>query len=213
LAAIARKDVFYANLWDDPQRYVGEPVHIAGRMGRLIRIDAPRSLWNDGIKTLYESWVYPIDKDGDNPYCIVFSELPKNAKMGEKVNYQIACDAYFFKLNRYQAKERSNNGRLVRRDAPMFIGRSFVRTGAATADPGKEESAWSIAAVTHVLPGCVGVVVLLIGLVLGMNWWFRRGDRAVQDRIAGARGTAFIPPPTEDEPVEGPRIGRFGAEE
>ena len=112
-----------------PQEYEGEPIHITGQMRRLVRMDAPRSLWNDGVKTLYEGWVYPNEGDGDNPYCIVFSELPKNVKTGEKVSYEIDCDAYFFKLYRYETKERNNAGRrLVRRDTPMFIGRSFVRT-------------------------------------------------------------------------------------
>lgn len=214
LAKIARHDVFYVNLWEEPDRYVGEPVHITGRLKRLIRLDAPRLLWKDGIKTLYEAWVFPDDKNGTNPYCIVFSELPKNVKMGENVTYQIACDAYFFKLFRYETRERGKTGQLARRDAPLFIGRGFVRSDASS-DAAEGDSGWSISAVTHVLPGCVGVVVMLIGAMLALGWWFKRGDRAVHSRIAEARGTAFLPPP-EDDPTgltaDPSRLGRFGGD-
>ena len=129
LARIARKDISYAKLWEDPHRHVGEPVHITGQMMSLVRMDAPRFLQNDGVKTLYEGWVFPnVGDDGDNPYCVVFSELPEKVQTGERVSYRIACDAYFFKLYRYQTKARNKSGEAVHRDAPMFIGRSFVRT-------------------------------------------------------------------------------------
>ena len=37
-------------------------------------------------------------------------------------------------------------------------------------------------------PACLGAVILIVGFVIGINWWFRRGDQAVHNRIAGTRG-------------------------
>lgn len=213
LSAIARTDVFARNLYDDPQHYVGEPVRVVGRLVKLTRMDAPRALWNDGIKSLYEGWLIPAGLTNKQSFCIVLSELPKNVKMGEKVNYEITCDAYFFKLNRFQTDERDPHGQ-VRRDLPLLIGRSLVVVKPPSAVP--EEPSWSISGVTAVLPYCVGVIALLIAGIIGMNWWYKRGDRAVQSRIADARGAAFAVPPengASDLPAEGPKTSRFSTGE
>jgi hypothetical protein len=119
LAKAARKNITYAQLWDDPPKYRGEPIHLEGRLRRLVKMDAPKGLHNDGIKTLYEGWIFPED-EGANPYCVIFSELPKDVETGEKTYYRATCDAYFFKRYRYKSVYNET------RDAPLLIGRTFA---------------------------------------------------------------------------------------
>jgi hypothetical protein len=84
-------------------------------------MDAPKPLLNDGIKLLYEGWIFPESEDGGaNPYCVIFTELPKDVELGERVSYRVVCDAYFFKIYRYKA------GADKTRDAPLLIGRTFA---------------------------------------------------------------------------------------
>lgn len=119
LAKAARKDVTYAKLWDNPKDYRGDAIQIAGRLRRLVKMDAPKGLANDGIKTLYEGWIFSED-DGANPYCVIFSELPQGVEVGEKTFYRVTCDAYFFKRYRYKSVNNET------RDAPLLIGRTFA---------------------------------------------------------------------------------------
>ncbi|MBY0522149.1 MAG: hypothetical protein K2R98_02050 [Gemmataceae bacterium] len=119
LAKVARKNVTYAQLYEDPGKYRGEPIHIAGRLRRLVKMDAPKGLANDGIKTLYEGWIFPED-DGTNPYAVIFTELPNGVETGEKTFYRVTCDAYFFKRYRYKSVNNDT------RDAPLLIGRTFA---------------------------------------------------------------------------------------
>lgn len=199
LAKAARTDVPYGSLWNDPVRFQGEPIRISGRLGRLVKMDAPSNLWNDGVKTLYEGWIYPDEKDGDNPYCVVFTELPKGVELGERVNYQVSCDAFFFKLYRYETKERKDNNRRVRRDAPMFIARTFAQSSGVRKPSDDEDSPFT----GTLIPGVLIFVGGLIALFLVLSWFFRRGDRQVQSRIRDARTSDFVPPPPDDGPMNG----------
>jgi len=121
LAKAARQDVTYAKLMQDPAKFRGEPIHVKGRLRRLVKMDAPKSLVDDGIKVLYEGWIFPeTEEDGANPYCVIFTDLPKGIELGERVNYRAVCDAFFFKIYRY----KSAGDKL--RDAPLLMGRTFA---------------------------------------------------------------------------------------
>jgi hypothetical protein len=196
LAKVSRRDVFYANVWGDPATYRGEPVHIKGHLRRLIRVDAPPRLWNDGIRNLYEAWIYPDDKDGYNPYTVIFTELPKGAPLGDRVGYDIECDAYFFKLVRYESGKKDDKGRPMRYDAPQFIGRTFQIV--PRNEKAAEEASWMPSNV--LIPTVATVIGGLLLLFFGLNYWFRRGDQTVQYRIDQARRTEFVAPIATEEP-------------
>jgi hypothetical protein len=87
---------------------------------RLIKMDATKGLVNDGIKVLYEGWIFPENEEaGTDPYCVIFTEIPKGVDLGEKTYYRVTCDAYFFKVYRYKASDKMHN-------APLLIGRTFM---------------------------------------------------------------------------------------
>lgn len=120
LAKAARKDVSYAKLMEDPAKYRGEPLALKGRLRRLVKMDAPKGLVNDGIKSLYEGWIFAEDEEGANPYCVIFTEVPQGVELGEKTYYRVTCDAYFFKRYRYKSVNNTT------RDAPLLIGKTFA---------------------------------------------------------------------------------------
>ncbi len=75
LAKLARKDLTFAHLFEEPQRYRGEVVHVEGRLRMLRRFDAPRLAAKQGVSTLYEGWIFEEAYLG-NPYCVIVSEIP-----------------------------------------------------------------------------------------------------------------------------------------
>jgi hypothetical protein len=191
LAKAARRDVFYVNLMSDPSSYRGEPIHLTGRLHRLIQFEAPKGLWNDGIKTLYEAWINPTEKDPSTVYCVVLTEKPA-LDLAEKFDPApyVSCDAFFFKIYRYAAKKDAKDlNKRVWRDAPLFMGRTLAL---ATAPKPPEEADSPLAGT--LIPGVMIAISLLIALFFGLTWWFRRGDRKVQKRIREARHSEFVAP-------------------
>jgi hypothetical protein len=198
LTQAARHDLVYANLMSEPGQYRGELVHITGRLGRLIKYEAPMGLWNDGIKTLYEGWIYPNEKDASTPYCVVMSEKPVGIELTEKFDRApfVSCDAFFFKIYRYEAKDARDPNKKVRREAPLFIGRTL-----ALATPAKSEDNTDSPLAGTLIPAVLILVAVLIVIFFVLTWWFRRGDRKVQARIREARYNEFVAPTDNDHPV------------
>jgi hypothetical protein len=193
LAKVTPRDIFYPNLLGDPDKYRGQPVHIKGRMARLLKIDAPRGLWKEGIRNLYEGYVYPDEATASNPYCMVFTELPKGAELGEKVKYYVECDAYFFKILRYDAPDAKDPNKKVWRNAPMLVGRTFKVIPASQPVAADDKESPVEKAVMF-----FAYAFGLIALIFGLHWWFRRGDKKVQARIWHARYSEFTEPADQD---------------
>jgi hypothetical protein len=196
LRQAARKDISFIHLWEQPKDHRGTLVHFAGRLKKLDRYDAPKLLWQDGMRYVYEGWIFPLDRDGSiitNPYCLVFTELPSGLKPGEHVDCDVSADAYFFKRYRYASKDK------VTRDAPLFLGRGLTVTNMqVAADEGTSglSKGWIAAAMVF--------IACLIGLLIGLNYWFRRGDKMTQSRIALARTVEFVAPMANDVPAASP---------
>ena len=188
LAKAANREITYAHLLEQPGKYRGDIVPISGHLKQWRKFDAPRALWNDGIRVMYEALIVS-DAYYGNRYYVVLTEIPPTMKLGDNVDYPVTCDAYFFK--RYFL-ENVKDG--TRQRAPLLIGRTVVlqTTGAVTppSDP-------------MIFPG-IPVVFVVIGLTLAaalvfcLLLWFRKGDRAVQSRLAGARNTKWVPPTEEN---------------
>jgi hypothetical protein len=177
----AHQNVTFADLFSEPRRWRGEVVHYEGKVRRIRRLDAPLMLAGKGINDLYECWLFG-DNDGANPVCLVCLELPKGVAPGEKLGVEISFDAYFFKKYRYQAVD-SKPG--MAREAPLFIGRSFVVTKPAPVETSGPDP-YTAGSKTLLLVFLGGVLATFI-LAFFLHWWFRRGDRRVYARIKEAR--------------------------
>ena len=100
---------------------------------------------------------------------------------GGRVNKWVSFAGYAFKLLQYESGEKDHDdpSRNTWKRAPLLLGRTAIvrpdPDGAATVS---WESFFTIA---------TAVVLGLIGVALGMSWWFRRGDRAAQREIEAGR--------------------------
>jgi hypothetical protein len=175
LRAAARHDLTFAHLFG-PERakYRGELVHVEGRLRLLRRYDPPDTLRDEAqrITDLYEGWVF-IEDYGQNPYCVVVSELPGGLKPAEKLDLPVAVDAYFFKRYLYGARDG-------RRLAPLLIGKTIT----PLSGPDRAAGAGGVWAVPGaVLAGTFGLIALTVAAGVAVVWWFRRADRRVRARL------------------------------
>ncbi|HZU39317.1 MAG TPA: hypothetical protein VFA18_25550 [Gemmataceae bacterium] len=184
----ARRDVSYVNVFEQPERYRGDILHIEGRLYRVRKLEAASFVHDLGIDTIYEGWVY-TDADGNRyPWCIVFTDLPSGLQIGESMNVQVAFDGFFFKRYRYQARSGKT------RDCPLLIGHSPVVTQPLTAT----RSNWP----TLVIVGLAGLLGTTIALIVALTWWYGRSDRHLRARLA-VTGSTFAEPGSREEEPEG----------
>jgi hypothetical protein len=184
-----------AHLMQEPRKYRGEVVHVEGHLRRIRRFDPPMMAEQAGVRDLYEGWLF--DKTyGANPLCLVFTELPEGLTVAEKMDQPVTFDGYFFKRYRYQAADGKAEGREV----PLLIGNAPVLTVAPVAATPPADSGWS----TSLLVGFMVLVLVSGGLLLGLIWWFRRGDHQVRSRIASATAPTFVDPVPTAFPVQAP---------
>jgi hypothetical protein len=190
LAKTARRDVTYAQLFNDPAKYRGEIIHVTGRLKRITAFDPPKLMTGE-VPAIYECWLFDPEHLGENPICAVVAELPANLKPSADLNAPVSIDGYFFKRYRYKAQDGW-------RDAPLLIGRSLtVRTPNGAADQSEEFGRISrslIWGITLLFAGTIGVL-------LAVAWWYRRGDARVARMLADARPPQL---PEPDQSVASP---------
>jgi hypothetical protein len=184
LSQSARHDVTFAHLFEEPHKYRGEVVHFRGRLTRLRRFDAPRFVQKPyEMPYLYEGWMFDSALYGANPLCIVFTQLPAGLQIQETMNTPVTFDGYFFKRFRYTAGDAI-------REAPLLIGHAPRLESTSVTRPPPAEGAFP--------PGLVQAFLALvagtIALILGLAWWFNRGDRRVRALVRQAEPEAFLPP-------------------
>src|SRR5262249_2178178 len=115
----ARTDVTFAQLLgSEANKFRGEVVHVQGRLKRIRDIGPTPALEADGLKHLYEAWIFSEAYRGYS-YCCLLTELPTNIPVGEELNEKVSFDGYFYKIYRFRAGDTT-------RRAPLMIGRSIV---------------------------------------------------------------------------------------
>ncbi len=190
-AKAARRDVTYVHLFNEPERYRGEVVHVSGRLIRLLDFAPPDEARAAGVSHLYEGWIM-TDAFGENPVCIAFTDLPPGLTVDNRRKYNdpVSFDGYFYKRYRYKAGDSKKANEF--RDAPLLIGHSPAgrfQTNAAN----EPSQSWEHDLIWVFLEVVGGAVLGLIALTL----WFRHHDRRVRHRIRASRHAEFVPPPEE----------------
>jgi hypothetical protein len=189
----ARKDVTYAHLMKQCEKYRGELVHVEGTLARVRRFDPSRFSKPEGITAEYEGWIYDPKVYGSSPVCIYFTDLPSGVEVKEKLNVPIKFDGYFFKRYRYKTAGQSKTGGDAWKDAPLLIGRT-VEIGAFDVGPVQQ----GITTNRDMITAFLGLLVVTMSLALGIAFFYRRGDRAIRSRISGASSLSFAEAPPDD---------------
>lgn len=190
-AQAARRDVTYVHLFNEPEHYRGEVVHLSGRLIRLRGFAAPAEARAAGVANLYEAWIM-TDAYGENPVCFTFTDLPDSLKVDNQRRYneEVGFDGYFYKRYRYKAADSKKANEF--RDAPLLIGHSLMGRFETKAASDEAES-WGHNLI-WVFMGVVGGA--LLG-VIALTGWFRYHDRRIRHRIRASRKADFVPPSEE----------------
>jgi hypothetical protein len=191
MAKVTRKELTWRILFGKERaRYRGQIARVEGRLKRLVWIGSNKSLEGDGVKDLYEAWIFRPNEYYDNPTCVVISELPPGLEPSE--DYQklvsVEADGYFFKRYKYRA---ANDTRL----APLVIARTLTVKPAVQLPPDPGEEAFNHLFLPLFLTMILGMVVVAFLL----HRWFRSGDQRSHEQLLRSREPEFIAP-TEPAP-------------
>lgn len=196
LEAAARRDVTFKDLVVPTRReFKLDLVFFEGKLHKVRKLSPTVPLKAAGVNDLYEAWMIPTGQR--DPVCVLMTDLP--AGLVPELQYQptlsISLAGYFFKTLRYDLDAPDPNlptagtGRL----APLLITRTI------TLRPEPVPSFWS----GDFLIGWVALISFVTFVVLGLYWYFRRGDRAY--RMAKAERQARNNPfGTPDGPAPTP---------
>src|SRR5262249_8633594 len=147
----------------------------------LRKMEPSKKLRDVGIETVYEGWIVPKDEPRGNPVSVVFSELPDGTAPADLVNKWVSFAGYSFKLLLYESKEQDKTDpkKNVWKKAPLLLGRAIV----VRPDPeGAPSVSWQSFATV-----ATAVVIGLLGIALGLGWWFRREDQRTKQEINAYR--------------------------
>ena len=155
-------------------------VKFTGRLVKLDKLKPSTKLAAAGIETAYEGWMIPKDEPSNNPICIVFTDPPEGVEPTGLVNKWGSFAGYSFKLRQYKSGERQKDDptKYVTKRAPFLLGRAFI----PRPDPERQGVSWGDFATV-----ATAVVVGLLGFVVVVSWWFRRGDRLAKREIEAHR--------------------------
>lgn len=158
LERAAHKDVPFAMLMLDADRFRGELLMIEGDIRRLTKLSAP----DDTATTdeSFEAWLFTADS-GLNPYRVVLAQLLKGIPLGDDLQppVRVRITGYFFKRYSYATANAFHT-------APLLIAPSFEllahSSPGATARPGNSQG------LTFLAMGLLSAFVIL-GLSVVMS--------------------------------------------
>lgn len=117
-----RKDVTFAHLYknpkEDPKKYRGQLISIAGTVRRAVAFDMPPNAY--GLTKRYELWLFTEDS-GKYPWVVELTELPAGFPIGTEIQEKIQTSGYFLKLWAYRAQDGF-------RSAPVLLGNGLTWT-------------------------------------------------------------------------------------
>ncbi len=179
--------VTYAHLFEQPDKYRGEVVSYQGRLKRVRKFDAPDPLKAE-ISSIYECGIFDLNRYGANPIIAIMTELPPNVPVAEELDIPVSARGYFFKLWRYKAGD-------AWRDAPLIIGRTVqLAPGAQWSTTEDVNTSFT----RDLVIGTIGLFGATIGLIAILGWWYRRGDKRVQNFVDARRRNAVSEPVIEE---------------
>lgn len=121
LEKLARRDLSYSHLWDEPDLFRGQPIRLKLHIRRVLKYEPSKN--PQDLKMVYEAWGWTEDSRSF-PFCVVFPDKPEDLPIGTDVEADFVFVGYFLKWMSYQAFD-------VKKNAPLLIGRLRPTTKAA----------------------------------------------------------------------------------
>jgi hypothetical protein len=179
LASKAHRDIFFANLWGQPQHFRGVPIHLEGTAKKVLTHEVATSMSPKG--RLYEVWVYS-DENQSSPYVVTIEDPPTGLMVGYELNLRVTVDAYFLKLLLYQAGDGF-------RAAPMLVGRMRWKPAPVAASPIVELNKFTRQNMIAI------VVTLLLGyIVIRVIFQFRKFMVPRRSPLSAGSSSEGLPP-------------------
>jgi hypothetical protein len=197
----ARSDLNPSQLVADPAFYRGEAVQGEGVLRRILRLPPTPEAAEEGVNALYEAWVFS-EAMSARPVCFVFTEWPAGLSPSvlgkEKLDgtIRVRYAGYFLKSLAYPTKDRGQPEKF----APLIVGNTLQIPTSRGAGEKEDLTAW-LRPIVYAVPAAFAG---LIFLVVGLTYWLRKTDHALQKRILAARASEWVPPPPDAVPVAAP---------
>jgi hypothetical protein len=190
MAKHARPELTFSLLFGpDRSKYRGEIAHVEGRLKRLIWIGPTTGLEREGVKDLYEAWIFREGHYDYPPICVLVSDPPPGLTPAEDIrDVTVSFDGYFFKRFRYDAADKKA------RLAPLVIGHTMkLKAPVVNAGDTATFSAFS----KYFVPFGIALALLMVGAIVAISRYFRRGDRAIRARLRDRTAIDFVEPTAE----------------
>ncbi len=110
---LARRDVPYSSLWEEPNLYRGLPIRLKLHVRRVQKFEPSKN--PQDLNVVYEAWGW-TDDSRSFPFCVVFPDKPDGLPTGTDVEADVVFVGYFLKWMSYQAFD-------VKKNSPLLIGR------------------------------------------------------------------------------------------
>jgi hypothetical protein len=192
----ARRDVAYVHLNEEPANHRGEIVYFEGRLLSVVRWDPPRMVKQAGVRDWYEAWVID-DETGGARFKVLFTELPPGIELNKPLNRSVSLAGYFFKKYQYVMPNREDPKEPLY--APLIVAHTLTLLP-VKATPEEETFFWA----KDLMPWYLGGLLGVLGVVILLIVWMRRGDRRVRRRLEAARTSQFVEPTPDAVPVARP---------
>lgn len=176
-SAQENKHVTFAHLWSEPDFYRGKVIPVQGRLKRLRQHEATDRARSEGVQTVYEGWIFGPTR-GSTPFWVMFTILPDGLQPAEDMDRHVEFYGYFLKKMRYPTSDKKG---IV--EAPFLIGPTVILTTPPAAAPAEQSGSVPI----HLFFVAVGLVGSVTAVLVFLSWWFKRGDRVMQDKLLKMR--------------------------
>lgn len=175
LAKEARRDVFFAQLYNNPKEYRGVPIRIEGLARRITEFNGLDRENPYGLPHYYEAWVYTPSQWQD-PIRVYAASLGEGLEPGEDLRVEVKIDAFFFKIISHKAGDEQFHG------APMLIGYQLNKIVRPPSTLGRQAM-------------IAGLIFLGLTALAGLYVWYmgRRDEKLAQEMRRQAVGNGPLP--------------------